>query len=55
MSAHQPRPEPPHRPTPRRRDRIPQGLWIRVLLHGIAGHLVAAFLIFLFSLGADNP
>ncbi|RBM19104.1 DUF6126 family protein [Streptomyces sp. PT12] len=34
---------------------MPQGPWIRVLLYGIAGHLVAAFLIFLFSLGANSP
>jgi hypothetical protein len=34
------------------RDRIPRGLWIRMLVYGLVGHLFAAFLIFLFSLGA---
>ncbi|WP_107081758.1 DUF6126 family protein [Streptomyces sp. SBT349] len=37
-----------------RADRIPRGLWIRVLLYGVAGHAVAGFLIFLFSLGARS-
>ncbi|ARQ72009.1 DUF6126 family protein [Streptomyces marincola] len=34
------------------RDRIPHGLWIRMLIYGLVGHLFAAFLVFLFSLGA---
>ncbi|GAA3875945.1 DUF6126 family protein [Streptomyces sedi] len=34
-----------------RRETIPRGLWIRVLLYGLVGHLFAAFLIFLFSVG----
>ncbi|MGP4115420.1 DUF6126 family protein [Streptomyces sp. 4N509B] len=40
--------------TDRRRDtgRIPRGLWVRMLIYGFVGHLFAAFLIFLFSLGA---
>ncbi|MDT0305884.1 DUF6126 family protein [Streptomyces sp. DSM 44917] len=42
-------------PVPARRrvlDRIPRGLWIRVLLYGLVGHVFAAFLILLFELGA---
>ncbi|MDT0270476.1 DUF6126 family protein [Streptomyces sp. DSM 44915] len=33
------------------KDTIPRGLWIRVLLYGLVGHLFAAFLIFLFTVG----
>ncbi|WP_052849253.1 DUF6126 family protein [Streptomyces avicenniae] len=38
---------------PRRfvRDRIPRGLWIRVVLYGLVGHVFAAFLLLLFQLG----
>ncbi|SOD65342.1 hypothetical protein SAMN06297387_121101 [Streptomyces zhaozhouensis] len=34
-----------------RGEKIPRGLWIRVLLYGLVGHLFAAFLIFLFTVG----
>ncbi|MFR9726832.1 DUF6126 family protein [Streptomyces sp. MS19] len=33
------------------KDRIPRGLWVRVILYGLAGHLFAAFLLLLFQLG----
>ncbi|GAB2880551.1 DUF6126 family protein [Streptomyces mayteni] len=36
------------------RDRIPRGLWIRLLVYGLVGHAFAGFLIFLFSLGANR-
>ncbi|MDT0322869.1 MULTISPECIES: DUF6126 family protein [unclassified Streptomyces] len=38
--------------SPDREERIPRSLWIRLLAYGLVGHLFAAFLIFLFSLGA---
>ncbi|WP_234314068.1 DUF6126 family protein [Streptomyces sp. NBRC 109706] len=34
-----------------RKDTIPRGLWIRVLLYGLVGHLLAAFLVLLFAAG----
>ncbi|ONK10297.1 hypothetical protein STBA_10190 [Streptomyces sp. MP131-18] len=42
--------------TPQRRvrDRIPRGLWVRMLIYGLVGHLFAGFLVFLFSLGAKG-
>ncbi|WP_234347257.1 DUF6126 family protein [Streptomyces specialis] len=36
---------------PSQRERIPRGLWIRILVYGLLGHLFAAFLIFLFEMG----
>ncbi len=36
------------------RDRIPRGLWVRMLVYGLVGHLFAGFLVFLFSLGAKG-
>ncbi|WP_174248422.1 DUF6126 family protein [Streptomyces hoynatensis] len=44
------------RPSVRRpdKDRIPRGLWVRVLVYGLIGHLFAAFLIFLFAVGGGD-
>lgn len=32
-------------------DRIPRGIWVRVLIYIAAGHLFAGFLFLLFALG----
>ncbi|UED85925.1 DUF6126 family protein [Streptomyces profundus] len=34
-----------------RKDTIPRGLWIRVLLYGLVGHILAGFLVLLFTVG----
>ncbi|GHJ41867.1 DUF6126 family protein [Streptomyces sp. TS71-3] len=35
-------------------DRIPRGIWVRVLIYVAAGHLLAGFLFLLFSIGAKS-
>ncbi len=35
-------------------DRIPRGIWVRVLIYVFAGHLLAAFVFLLFTLGAKS-
>jgi hypothetical protein len=32
-------------------DRIPRGIWVRVLIYVVAGHVLAAFLFLLFAIG----
>ncbi|WP_168220811.1 DUF6126 family protein [Streptomyces sp. RFCAC02] len=44
-------PEEPPAPVRRRDvDRIPRGLWVRILVYGVIGHVLAAFLFLLFAL-----
>nr|WP_227025597.1 DUF6126 family protein [Streptomyces tsukubensis] len=35
-------------------DKLPRGLWVRLFAYIIAGHLVAAFLYLLFTLGEHS-
>ncbi|MER5400852.1 DUF6126 family protein [Streptomyces sp. NPDC059445] len=44
-------------PTERRRsmeDRFPRALWVRLIIYVAVGHLFAAFIYLLFTLGAQN-
>ncbi|MFD3558342.1 DUF6126 family protein [Streptomyces sp. NPDC058686] len=46
----------PERPPARRdvEDKLPRGIWVRLLVYVFAGHLVAAFIYLLFTLGASR-
>ncbi|MFJ6572764.1 DUF6126 family protein [Streptomyces sp. NPDC091292] len=49
--------EPIAPPTPSRRDmeeKLPRGLWVRLLVYVAVGHLLAAFIFLLFEIGAQN-
>ncbi|MFJ3659530.1 DUF6126 family protein [Streptomyces sp. NPDC090119] len=35
-------------------DKLPPALWVRVIIYVVLGHLLAAFLYLLFTLGAKN-
>ncbi|GAA1900514.1 hypothetical protein GCM10009837_24180 [Streptomyces durmitorensis] len=35
-------------------EKLPRGLWIRLIIYVAVGHLFAAFIYLLFSLGAQN-
>ncbi|WP_367046760.1 DUF6126 family protein [Streptomyces sp. Je 1-332] len=35
-------------------EKLPRGLWIRLIVYVAVGHLFAAFVYLLFSLGAQN-
>ncbi|MEU6658004.1 DUF6126 family protein [Streptomyces sp. NPDC046821] len=35
-------------------DRLPRGIWVRLLVYVFAGHIVAAFIYLLFTLGASR-
>jgi uncharacterized protein DUF6126 len=42
---------------PARRDleeKLPRGIWVRLLVYVFAGHIVAAFIYLLFTLGASR-
>ncbi|MFF2502324.1 DUF6126 family protein [Streptomyces sp. NPDC058067] len=42
---------------PARRDleeKLPRGIWVRLLVYVFAGHIVAGFLYLLFTLGASR-
>ncbi|MGQ4375580.1 DUF6126 family protein [Streptomyces sp. SAS_267] len=44
-------------PTERHRsmeDRFPRALWVRLIIYVAVGHLFAAFIYLLFTLGAQN-
>jgi hypothetical protein len=44
-------------PQPARRDiedKLPRGIWVRLLVYIFAGHLVAGFIYLLFTLGASR-
>ncbi|WP_233521363.1 DUF6126 family protein [Streptomyces triticagri] len=46
----------PGRVSPRKRveETIPRGLWIRLFVYFVAGHLFAAFIYLLFTLGGGQ-
>ncbi|MFC8124404.1 DUF6126 family protein [Streptomyces sp. NPDC057302] len=35
-------------------EKLPRGLWVRLIIYVAVGHLFAAFIYLLFSLGAQN-
>ncbi|MFF0384477.1 DUF6126 family protein [Streptomyces sp. NPDC004673] len=35
-------------------DKLPPALWVRVIIYVVLGHLLAAFLYLLFTLGAKS-
>ncbi|MEU6391767.1 DUF6126 family protein [Streptomyces sp. NPDC046939] len=35
-------------------DKLPRGIWVRVLVYVFAGHALAAFIYMLFTLGANR-
>ncbi|MBO1329707.1 DUF6126 family protein [Streptomyces sp. VRA16 Mangrove soil] len=35
-------------------DKLPRGIWVRVLLYVFAGHALAAFIYLLFTLGGNR-
>ncbi|MEV6701661.1 DUF6126 family protein [Streptomyces sp. NPDC051453] len=35
-------------------DKLPRGIWVRLLVYVFAGHLVAGFIYLLFTLGASR-
>ncbi|MFG3043575.1 DUF6126 family protein [Streptomyces sp. NPDC048202] len=35
-------------------DKLPPALWVRVIIYVVLGHLLAAFLFLLFTLGAKS-
>ncbi|WP_394428905.1 DUF6126 family protein [Streptomyces sp. SGAir0957] len=35
-------------------DKLPRGIWVRVLVYVFAGHALAAFIYMLFTLGANQ-
>ncbi|MFE4673921.1 DUF6126 family protein [Streptomyces sp. NPDC056723] len=45
----------PQRPARRDiEDKLPRGIWVRLLVYVFAGHLVAGFIYLLFTLGASR-
>ncbi|QNP69067.1 small hydrophobic protein [Streptomyces roseirectus] len=40
--------------TEQREERFPRGLWVRLLIYVVGGHLFAGFLWLLFELGAKQ-
>nr|WP_244177476.1 DUF6126 family protein [Streptomyces atriruber] len=46
------RPERPARNT--MEEKLPRGLWVRLIIYVAVGHLFAAFLYLLFELGANS-
>ncbi|MGW5733692.1 MULTISPECIES: DUF6126 family protein [Streptomyces] len=54
-----PAPEPEPAPAPAKKtmsleEKLPRGLWIRLIIYVAVGHLFAAFIYLLFTLGAQN-
>ncbi|TLS47963.1 small hydrophobic protein [Streptomyces montanus] len=35
-------------------EKLPRGLWVRLIIYVAVGHLFAAFIYLLFTLGAQN-
>ncbi|MFF2851093.1 DUF6126 family protein [Streptomyces sp. NPDC058001] len=35
-------------------EKLPRGLWIRLIVYVAVGHLLAAFIFLLFEMGAQN-
>ncbi|MEV8022972.1 DUF6126 family protein [Streptomyces sp. NPDC086554] len=50
----QPGQEQPARKAMSMEEKFPRGLWVRLIVYVAVGHLFAAFIYLLFSLGAQN-
>ncbi|MEV6751411.1 DUF6126 family protein [Streptomyces sp. NPDC051214] len=52
--ARQPEPAVPAKKDMSMEEKLPRGLWIRLIIYVAVGHVFAAFIYLLFTLGAQN-
>lgn len=52
--ARQPEPAVPAKKAMSMEEKLPRGLWVRLIIYVAVGHVFAAFIYLLFTLGAQN-